>query len=187
MTKWEAEMAAKDKKPPIGRRHLQPVRQRGNIQVSTQQPVIQKDRIKGFDYRSWDKFDVDKALEAVDYQPETKQDELAYKTAEIDNDVNIEESLVEKEKGNAYYKRKDYMKAAYCYGKSMKFDKYNHVPIINRAMCYLKLERFREAEGLCNLALDLDPKNLKAFWRRGKALMEQGKLADAQKGYYNFM
>ncbi|KAI8910253.1 hypothetical protein EDD86DRAFT_179430, partial [Gorgonomyces haynaldii] len=139
-------------------------------------------RIPGSDYRSWDKFDVDKALEQVDYQPLPKKDIDPFYVDNSPEDVNlIEEALVEKEKGNHYFKKGDYKKAVVCYTKSIKYNPQNVIPIINRAMCYLKLDKHLEAESDCTLALDLDNKNIKAFWRRGKARTHLAKLPEAKK------
>lgn len=40
---------------------------------------------------------------------------------------------------------------------------------IRRAICFLKLRRFQEAKQDCDLALELEPSNKKAFYRRALA------------------
>ena len=39
----------------------------------------------------------------------------------------------------------------------------------NLSECLLRLERWREAENRASEVLEINPKNIKALWRRGKA------------------
>lgn len=41
-----------------------------------------------------------------------------------------------------------------------------------RALCYLSLKQYKEAAQDCTEALKLDPKNVKALYRRAQALKE---------------
>jgi len=41
--------------------------------------------------------------------------------------------------------------------------------VFSRALCYLKLDRFAEAKQDCDSALQIEPKNKKAFYRRALA------------------
>jgi tetratricopeptide (TPR) repeat protein len=55
-------------------------------------------------------------------------------SVEIEDAVDIQEALVQKEKGNVYFKRQDYTKAAYCYKQSIKFNPTLIASMLNRAM-----------------------------------------------------
>ncbi|KAI9917576.1 hypothetical protein PsorP6_012593 [Peronosclerospora sorghi] len=51
--------------------------------------------------------------------------------------------------------------------------------LTNRAACYLQLKDFGQAETDCSLALELDPENTKARYRRAQAFMGLGRLTEA--------
>ena len=53
-----------------------------------------ENRIKSFEYDKWDKFDVDQALEEVDYSPTA----TTHKATQSKMIVSVEEALFEKEK-----------------------------------------------------------------------------------------
>lgn len=53
----------------------------------------------------------------------------------------IKLSLVEKEKGNQYFKDQDFGQALIFYSKAIDLYPKDTVYLANRAMCYLKLER----------------------------------------------
>ena len=44
---------------------------------------------------------------------------------------------------------------------------------LNEAHCCLQLGLYREAKELCTKVMDIDPKNVKAFFRRATALGER--------------
>jgi len=67
------------------------------------------------------------------------------------------------------------------YGKAMELDPKEAVYFINRAMAYLKLQKWEDAELDCTIGLKLHPDNSKALWRRGIARRELGKLEEAKK------
>eukprot|EP00931_Biecheleriopsis_adriatica_P112234 TRINITY_DN86825_c0_g1_i1.p1 TRINITY_DN86825_c0_g1~~TRINITY_DN86825_c0_g1_i1.p1 ORF type:complete len:688 (+),score=183.82 TRINITY_DN86825_c0_g1_i1:30-2093(+) len=52
---------------------------------------------------------------------------------------------------------------------------------LNVAACWLKLEDWREAEQACSFALDDEPENVKALFRRGQALKELREFREAEK------
>jgi tetratricopeptide (TPR) repeat protein len=163
LMEWETEVVKK----PIKRIPLQP-------------PRVQQPRIKSNDYRKWDKFDVDKALEDIDYEP-FKEEELPMESGEP---KDPEESLVVKEKGNLYFKKGKFLKAVNCYTKSIELDRTTPIPLVNRALCYIKLNKFDLAIKDCTKALEIDPKNVKASWRRGIALRAIGQSGDAKRGCF---
>ncbi|KAI8391321.1 uncharacterized protein BYT42DRAFT_190123 [Radiomyces spectabilis] len=89
----------------------------------------------------------------------------------------------EKEKGNAFFQRKEYTKAIVHYSQAIDLDPSVAVYFVNRAMAYLKLNRYLEAERDCTRGLQLQPKNVKALWRRGIALRELGRVEEARKDF----
>ncbi|XP_074326628.1 uncharacterized protein LOC141664559 isoform X2 [Apium graveolens] len=84
----------------------------------------------------------------------------------------------EKELGNAYFKQKKYQEAIDCYSRSIAFLP-TAVTYANRAMAYLKLRRFQEAEDDCTEALNLDDRYIKAYSRRSTARKELRKLKES--------
>lgn len=140
----------------------------------------QTSRIKGHDYRSWDKFDADKALEEMDKEesPAESNESDSEETA-----VDQETALAEKEKGNTFFKEGKYDDAVECYTRGMAVDPYNPVLPTNRATAFFRLKKFAVAESDCNLAIALDNKYLKAFSRRGAARFALKKYESALEDY----
>ncbi|KAJ1563755.1 RNA polymerase II-associated protein 3, partial [Nowakowskiella sp. JEL0078] len=83
--------------------------------------------------------------------------------SESDSITPAELALIEKEK-----------KAIAAYSKSVSFDSNPSTPAVytNRALCFLKLSQFNNVIKDCDLALELESKNVKALWRRGLAKTE---------------
>jgi len=54
---------------------------------------------------------------------------------------------------------------------------------LNMAACLLKLNRYEEAIGHCNMVLAEDEKNIKALFRRGKARAALGQTDDAREDF----
>merc|ERR1719474_1540136 len=53
----------------------------------------------------------------------------------------------------------------------------------NRAMVYLKMQKWEEAEKDCSTALDINPKYAKAFDRRGQARVELKRYKEANEDF----
>ncbi|KAJ3076264.1 RNA polymerase II-associated protein 3, partial [Quaeritorhiza haematococci] len=105
----------------------------------------------------------------------------AQKEASTEDDIAlIERALIEKEKGNTFFKKGDYTRAIACYTKSFDLDPSNAVVPINSALCFLKLKKWSDAEEACTKGLGIDSKNVKGLWRRGVARRELGKLDEAE-------
>uniref|UniRef100_A0A8B9GXQ2 RNA polymerase II-associated protein 3 n=1 Tax=Astyanax mexicanus TaxID=7994 RepID=A0A8B9GXQ2_ASTMX len=94
-----------------------------------------------------------------------------------------QEAVVQKDRGNAYFKEGKYEAAVESYTKGMEADATNALLAANRAMAYLKLERYAEAEEDCSKAIALDSTYLKAFARRGTARAALGHLTGAKEDF----
>uniref|UniRef100_A0A8C5E1A6 RNA polymerase II-associated protein 3 n=1 Tax=Gouania willdenowi TaxID=441366 RepID=A0A8C5E1A6_GOUWI len=193
---WEEDIKKKDEQLRMGedQRTLPPVRNKnykskmrrkkkkdGKGLANTEAEDAEKTaRIKGYDYRSWDKFDVDKALAEVD------KEECPAESNESDSEEAAgeqEKAVAEKEKGNALFKEGKYDDAIECYTRGMGADPYNPVLPTNRATAFLRLKKFAVAESDCNLAIALDGNYLKAFARRAAARFALKKYEEALEDY----
>ncbi|NXX50052.1 TOM34 protein, partial [Tricholaema leucomelas] len=76
-----------------------------------------------------------------------------------------------KEEGNELVKKGNHKKAVEKYSDSLKLNQ-ECATYTNRALCYLFLKQYKEAVQDCTEALRLDPKNVKALYRRAQALKE---------------
>ncbi|NXQ79170.1 TOM34 protein, partial [Nyctibius grandis] len=74
-----------------------------------------------------------------------------------------------KEEGNELVKKGNHKKAIEKYSESLKLNQ-ECATYTNRALCYLTLKQYKEAVQDCTEALRLDPKNVKALYRRAQAL-----------------
>ncbi|KAL6611515.1 hypothetical protein U3516DRAFT_551332 [Neocallimastix sp. 'constans'] len=102
------------------------------------------------------------------------------------DDINqeaVELSLIQKEKGNVMFKKGNYKRAIQYYTRSKELDPTNPVFPLNRAMAYLKLKKYSEAENDCTDCLALSPKNVKALYRRGLAKVGLKKYLDAKTDF----
>ncbi|XP_011038926.1 PREDICTED: RNA polymerase II-associated protein 3-like isoform X3 [Populus euphratica] len=88
------------------------------------------------------------------------------------------DATTEKELGNEYFKQKKFNEAIECYSRSIALSP-TAVAYANRAMAYLKIKRFREAEDDCTETLNLDDHYIKAYSRRATARKELGKLKES--------
>ncbi|XP_020490468.1 RNA polymerase II-associated protein 3 isoform X2 [Labrus bergylta] len=140
----------------------------------------QASRIKAYDYRSWDKFDADKALSEMD------KEESPAESNESDSEeaaADKEAALAEKEKGNTFFKEGKYDDAIECYTRGMGADPYSPVLPTNRATSFFRLKKYAVAESDCNLAIALDSNYFKAYARRGAARFALKKCESALEDY----
>ncbi|MCO5584481.1 hypothetical protein L7F22_038409 [Adiantum nelumboides] len=84
----------------------------------------------------------------------------------------------EKEMGNKLFKEKKFVQAIECYSRSIALQS-STVSYANRAMAYIKIRRFEEAEEDCTEALALDDRYVKAYSRRATARKELGNILGA--------
>ncbi|KAJ3272173.1 hypothetical protein HDV01_005938 [Terramyces sp. JEL0728] len=171
LLKWEDEVKVKDKKAVGEKVYHVPIR------TTVANTTVKNDRISSLDYRKWDSFNVDKELENVDY--ETSKEQVKIKEKVIKNN---EDALVEKEKGNLYFKKQKFQKAIICYTKSIELNM-DIIPLVNRALCYLKIQDYQNAEQDCDKVLEIDVKNIKALHRRGLARKNRKKYLEAKRDF----
>lgn len=96
--------------------------------------------------------------------------------------VNDKDPAILKEDGNAFFKAGDMQEALCCYSKAIKLsDSKTETAVLhrNRSACYLKLEEYAKAEADASKALDTDPGDVKALFRRAQALQKRGRLDQA--------
>ncbi|KAL0077072.1 hypothetical protein F4703DRAFT_1882038 [Phycomyces blakesleeanus] len=114
-------------------------------------------------------------------QVENKPTAVPLKKSDTPKLSRTDKALAEKEKGNAFFRAGDNKNAALHYGNAIDLDPTTAVYFVNRAMAYLKLKNYLEAEKDCSRGLQLQPCNVKALWRRGTALRELGRFEEARK------
>uniref|UniRef100_A0A7N6AC26 UNC-45/Cro1/She4 central domain-containing protein n=1 Tax=Anabas testudineus TaxID=64144 RepID=A0A7N6AC26_ANATE len=84
--------------------------------------------------------------------------------------------------GNTLFKAGDMQGAVCCYTKALKLtDNQAESAVLyrNRSACYLKLEEYNKAETDASQALDVDPGDMKARFRRAQAFQKLGRLDQA--------
>ncbi|CAE7354299.1 Spag1 [Symbiodinium sp. KB8] len=85
----------------------------------------------------------------------------------------------EKEKGNEAFYSKDFSEAEAYYSRSLQYQADDASAWANRALVRLKLSNFQGALEDCEHALALNGTHVKALHRKGKALYELQRFADA--------
>ncbi|KAH9624180.1 hypothetical protein KSS87_000546 [Heliosperma pusillum] len=83
-----------------------------------------------------------------------------------------------KEEGNECFKSQQFTKAIKCYSKSIDLSP-NTATFANRALAYLKVKKYQEAEIDCTESLKLNANYFKVYWRRALARKELGNLKGA--------
>lgn len=87
-----------------------------------------------------------------------------------------------REEGNTLFKAGDMQGALCSYTKALKLSDGKAESAIlhrNRSACYLRLEDYSKAEADASKALDADPGDVKALFRRAQALQKLGRLDQA--------
>ncbi|KAI8997418.1 hypothetical protein BDB01DRAFT_771057 [Pilobolus umbonatus] len=160
LSDWEKEIRKKDeslnKRKAIHDKSLPPIQQPVKIIVDEQKPV-------GIQYLNRSRIP-DKV--------------------EIPSKLTLKERAEdEKTKGNAFFGKQAYKEAILHYTKAIGIDPTVSVYFVNRAMAYLKINSYLEAERDCTRGLQLQPNNVKALWRRGIALSGLGRMNEARKDF----
>jgi len=131
-------------------------------------------RISGHDFRSWDKFDVDKACQMVD-NTSSCSDEKTLRSQEC-----LEDSIKFKESGNKFFQQKNYIKAIEMYSKSLENDPENWAALNNRALCHMKVDDFSLGIDDTSRIIANDKTNVKALLRRAKCFNSLKKFEKAK-------
>ncbi|XP_045165225.2 RNA polymerase II-associated protein 3-like [Mercenaria mercenaria] len=187
---WEEEMKQIDSKmkekkqtektelPPV-RNSLEKKKLKKKVKKRKDGTDAKPKRISSYDYRSWDKFDVDKACES-----DKSSSDAEYETdEEWESERKKQAAVLEKDKGNEYFKKGDYASAIECYTKGADLDPTNPLLPANRAMALLKQDKFGAAELDCSVALSLDPLYTKAYLRRASARLGMKKFMEAKADF----
>lgn len=133
------------------------------------------------DLQDWDHYlEKDKKLkgqahEEKKYDYFRNSDAVSSISSGLSTEEAVPDAASEKELGNEYYKQKKYKQAIECYSRSIALSP-TAVAFANRAMAYIKIKKFEEAENDCTEALNLDDRYIKAYSRRATARKELGKL-----------
>ncbi|XP_066492678.1 protein unc-45 homolog B [Tiliqua scincoides] len=96
----------------------------------------------------------------------------------------MEDPVQLKEEGNKYFQAKDYENAIKSYSAALKLAKDKTLQAVlyrNRAACFLKKESYVQVATDASRAIDIDPSDIKALYRRSQALEKLGKLDQAFK------
>ncbi|KAG6964394.1 hypothetical protein JG688_00007725 [Phytophthora aleatoria] len=162
--------------------------------------------IPAYDFRSWEKYDVDKALEEIDQESERareqarKQQEEQEKRAaarkreleSLSKSVDLEKlqpetrklyAGYEKQKGNDCFKANELEMALLHYTRSMGYDDTDAILYANRALVHLRMKNFAAAEDDCMRAILLDPTYMKGWSRRGMTRYRRGKYAESVQDF----
>ncbi|KAL6132778.1 hypothetical protein ACLB2K_065017 [Fragaria x ananassa] len=107
----------------------------------------------------------------------TNYDPMNTVSSSFASEDGLPDAASEKDLGNEYFKQKKFKEAIDCYSRSIALTP-TAVAFANRAMSYIKIKRFQEAENDCTEALNLDDRYIKAYSRRATARKEQGKLKE---------
>lgn len=160
---WELSLGEKDKK-------MKPRAPEKEVLVSSSQ----KAGIVGQDRRPAGK------IPRVDYSNDKagQYDAIRRISGSLVNEESTPDAASEKELGNDYFKQKKFKEAVDCYSRSIALSP-SAVAYANRAMAYIKIRRFQDAENDCTEALNLDDRYIKAYSRRATARKELGKLKES--------
>eukprot|EP00490_Sorites_sp_Unknown_P022538 CAMPEP_0114650052 /NCGR_PEP_ID=MMETSP0191-20121206/7432_1 /TAXON_ID=126664 /ORGANISM="Sorites sp." /LENGTH=367 /DNA_ID=CAMNT_0001863829 /DNA_START=174 /DNA_END=1277 /DNA_ORIENTATION=+ len=84
-----------------------------------------------------------------------------------------------KEKGNELFKKNDFEEALYTYTKAAEIYMYDSSIWLNRSICNRKLENWEDAATDAEIAQEIDPRNVKAYYNRAVALQLGSKMEEA--------
>ncbi|GMF21369.1 unnamed protein product [Phytophthora fragariaefolia] len=162
--------------------------------------------IPAYDFRAWEKYDVDKALEEIDEESERAREQAKRQLEELEKravarkreleslpkSVELEKlepetrklyAGYEKQKGNDCFKANELEMALLHYTRSMAYDDTDAILYANRALVHLRLKNFAAAEDDCTRAILLDPGYMKGWSRRGMTRYRRGKYIESVQDF----
>jgi len=92
-------------------------------------------------------------------------------------------SIKLKDEGNSALAAYRFNEAVRLYSEAISYDATNAIFYSNRAMAYIKMESYGLAIIDATKAIELDPKYVKGYYRRGSALFALGKNKQARKDF----
>ncbi|XP_073335984.1 E3 ubiquitin-protein ligase TTC3 [Pagrus major] len=92
------------------------------------------------------------------------------------SDYQLEKSEEMKKKGNENFQKKQYEDAVQFYSKAIKFFPDNHIIYGNRALCYIRSEKYLKAVGDGKRATLIKPLWAKGHYRYCEALFSMGEI-----------
>ena len=105
-----------------------------------------------------------------------KQKHIGTQRGKMTSEENKKEAERIKQGANDAFKAKKYPLAIEEYTKAIELDPTNHVYYGNRAFAHIKIENFGSAILDANTATELNPKYVKAYYRRADANLALGKV-----------
>lgn len=161
----------------------------GSKSSTTKPKTAAPPRIKSYDFRGWDKYDVDEELKKVEQEQTLNEpvttpaiiNKPVKNVPEIPSNLSSAQKIAfsenEKNKGNDCMRAKEYESALEYYSNSLRLHRTTAV-LNNRALAYLKLEKYSESieDSTSSLAMET---SFKALLRRSTAYYHIGKYQNA--------
>lgn len=88
-----------------------------------------------------------------------------------------------KERGNAYYQRKEYEEAVSCYTKAVDLDPSQHAVYTNRAAAHFALQNYEGALADAVASTTLNDSWTKGYYRQGASLAAMERYDEAVEAY----
>ncbi|ORX34972.1 hypothetical protein BD324DRAFT_652694 [Kockovaella imperatae] len=97
----------------------------------------------------------------------------------MQQEKDVEGSEKARQDGNTSFKKGKWSEAIGHYTNAILKNPTDPVGYTNRAAAYLKLDKYEDANRDCTSAIEIQPENLKALYRRSLALKSLGRLDEA--------
>ncbi|KAG6473806.1 hypothetical protein ZIOFF_067724 [Zingiber officinale] len=104
-------------------------------------------------------------------------------TSMIESDLKIERAEEIKVLANEAFKANKFSQAIDLYSQAIELNGLNAVYWANRAFAHTKLEQYGSAIQDSSIAIEIDPRYSKGYYRRGAAYLAMGKFKEALKDF----